>query len=263
MKLYAVADPHGYFRETKQALEDKGFFHDPTGKLLICGDVLDRGQEAVAMVDFLAELLEQDRLILVRGNHEDLFEQCLQEIAYGGVYEVGSGMSPHRHNGTWDTLLQLGGMDKRQALKYPELLCRHVIETPFFQKLLPRFVDYYEPEHGSYIFVHGWIPTLVSGYKPYAVHSYDPNWREADAFMWERARWLNGMEMACRHGVLELEKTIVCGHFHTSWGHSRVEKRGSEWGEDADFSPFCAPGIMALDACTAHSGQVNCMVFDV
>ena len=58
----------------------------------------------------------------------------------------------------------------------------------------------------------------------------------------------------------EPEKNIVCGHWHTSYGHSTYEKRGSEFGEDADFSPYIAPGIIAIDACTAHTGMVNCVV---
>ena len=73
MNLYAVADPHGFLNEMKAALIEQGFFEDPHGKLVICGDVLDRGEQACEMVDFLVDLLEQDRLIFVKGNHEDLF----------------------------------------------------------------------------------------------------------------------------------------------------------------------------------------------
>ena len=57
-------------------------------------------------------------------------------------------------------------------------------------------------------------------------------------------------------------KTIVCGHWHTSYGHSKYEHKGTEFGEDADFSPYYAPGIIAIDACTAFSGMVNCLVIE-
>lgn len=36
----------------------------------------------------------------------------------------------------------------------------------------------------------------------------------------------------------------------------------SEIGEKADFSPFYSDGIIALDACTALSGIVNCIVLE-
>ena len=58
------------------------------------------------------------------------------------------------------------------------------------------------------------------------------------------------------------EKTILCGHWHSSYGHSKYEGKGSEFGPDADFSPYYGPGVIALDACTAHSGKVNVIVIE-
>ena len=34
------------------------------------------------------------------------------------------------------------------------------------------------------------------------------------------------------------------------------------FGPDADFSPFYGQGVIALDACTAVSGFVNCIVIE-
>ena len=62
--------------------------------------------------------------------------------------------------------------------------------------------------------------------------------------------------------VTEAGKTIVSGHWHTSYGHSKFEGKGTEFGRDADFSPYVAPGIIALDACTAYSGIVNCIIVE-
>ena len=58
------------------------------------------------------------------------------------------------------------------------------------------------------------------------------------------------------------EKTILCGHWHCSYGHAVYEHKGSEFGSDADFSPYYGPGIIALDACTAHSRKVNVIVIE-
>ena len=57
-------------------------------------------------------------------------------------------------------------------------------------------------------------------------------------------------------------KTILCGHWHCSYGHATYERKGSEFGPDADFSPYSGPGVIALDACTAHSGKVNIVVLE-
>ena len=58
------------------------------------------------------------------------------------------------------------------------------------------------------------------------------------------------------------EKTVVCGHWHTSYGHSKLEKKGSEFGFDADFSPYYGTRIIALDGCTAFSEIVNVLVLE-
>ena len=69
----------------------------------------------------------------------------------------------------------------------------------------------------------------------------------------------NGIDAA---QTADENKTIVCGHWHTSYGHSKYEHKGTEFGEDADFSPYYGPGIIAIDACTAFSGKSNCLVIE-
>ena len=261
MKYYVVADVHGYYTYLKQALTEAGFFSETEPcKLILCGDLLDRGTEAQEVVDFMLKLLEEDRLIYVLGNHEELLVQCLQEIARGGIYEVSSGMSHHNRNRTWDTLLRLSEMTEADAYRAPGELVRRVRRSPLYARLLTVCVDYYETPH--YIFVHGWIPCRAEGCKPYTRYLYQPEWRDADEIEWSRARWYNGMELACKHGVTEAGKTIVCGHFHTSYGHAKLRRACSEWGSDADFSPFFAEGIIALDACAPASGRINCVVLE-
>lgn len=261
MKHYIVSDPHGYYTELEKALRESGFFDETEPhKLVICGDVLDRGKEAERMIDFLLSLKEENRLVYILGNHEDLLVQCLHQLSSGGVHEIASGMSHHYTNGTWDTLLQISGMDELEAYRYPLELVRAVMHSRFYRELLPAALDYYETEH--YIFVHGWIPCRLEGFRPNEKYRYDPDWRYAEPYSWKRARWFNGMDVACNHSVMELGKTVVCGHWHASYGHCHFEQKGSEYGSDADDSPFYANGIIALDTRTAVSRLVNCIVIE-
>lgn len=262
MKYYVVSDLHGFYTPFKNKLQEVGFFHETQPcKLILCGDLLDRGNEANELIDFMMQLVEEDKLIYILGNHEELFIECLQKIARGGVYDIAVGMSHHHSNGTWDTLLQISGMSASEACENPHELVRSCMRSPFYQKLFPLAVDYYETPH--YIFTHGWIPCFADDDQacgPY--HQYDPNWREADLSSWMRARWLVGIDMACKHHILEPNKTIVCGHRTASYGHSKIDHNGTLWGKSAIFSEFEAEGILAIDACTAESGQVNCIVIE-
>ena len=261
MKYYVMTDTHGFFSIFMKTLTEAGFFDetDPC-KLILCGDVLDRGQEACELVDFLISLLHKDKLIFVMGNHDQLLVECLQAIARGAVEEIANGNSHHYRNKTWDTLLQLSGMTALEAYNNPNELIRLVMASPYYQVLLPAAIDYYETDH--YIFVHGWIPSIVTGEKPDFAYSYNPDWRNADPLAWRKARWLHPIELACRHKVLEPGKTVVCGHKTASYGHAHFGKGTPQWGEDADFTPFRAEGIWAIDASTVNSSHMNCIVIE-
>lgn len=261
MKYYVISDPHGYLTYMSNALRAAGFFDEKEPcKLIVCGDLLDRGYEAREITEFMLKLLKEDKLIYILGNHEDLLVDCLQQIARGGVFEIACGMSHHYSNGTWDTLLQLGEMTENEVIANPNELIRRVRASDFYKKLLSAGVDYFETE--NHIFVHGWIPCRIEVENFIERRRYDPEWREAGREGWRRARWLNGMDMACKEGIREDGKTVVCGHWHASYGHFKFEGHGSEWGEEADFSPFYAEGIAAIDACTAGSQIVNCIVIE-
>ncbi len=261
MKYYVVADVHGFYSILIETLTKAGFFSEPEpAHLIVLGDMLDRGKEAEKMVDFMKGLLDEGRLTYVRGNHEDLLVACLQEVAQGEVFHISSPFSHHFTNGTWDSMLQLSGMDKETAIRYPRELVARVMHSTYYKELLPVTVDYFETE--KYIFVHGFIPSRESGRGPFKWYSYDPEWREAEYDGWRAARWYNGMSLCSTFGVKEAGKTIVCGHYHTSYGHSRVKNRCSEWGDDAIFDIYRDDGIIAIDASTANTGMMNCLVFE-
>lgn len=257
MKYYVVADVHGFFTELKAALSEKGFFEDKEPhKLIICGDLLDRGNEALEVQSFVLDLLQKDEIILIRGNHEDLLVELVENAEKWMTSVVMA--THHWSNGTIDSVLQLTGKDLASSILYPDEFKKKAQVTSFYKTILPVMKDYFETE--KHIFVHGWIPCDALGYGGQAnQYFYKENWRESSQIDWNYARWYNGME-AARQGAIEPHKTIVCGHWHTSYGHAKINGSCSEFGEDADFSPYKAKGIIALDACTVHSHKVNCIV---
>ena len=265
-------------------LYDKGFDKaNPNHILILCGDLFDRGTESVKLFNLVKEL--DDRFIYVRGNHEDLLEDCLREME-----RHLSVSSHHKSNGTLDTINQFlfeeYGNDYNQ-LKFEAFNTyfnsnntdRTKLDT--FFKPIHNVVDWINKksinyfELGDYIFVHGWIPK-----KPYDNTSYYyfgigreggkyyEDWRKADTDSWNQARWLNGMEECIRYGVKEVKKTIVCGHWHCSWYWSHIKQQHEEFPPknrldwELSFQPAFFDGGIAIDACTAYSNLVNILVFD-
>jgi len=258
MKYYVVADVHGFYSILKTTLCNVGYFCDKKPhKLIICGDIFDRGTETLEMQSFISDLIDKDEVILIKGNHEDLLINLVKELDRG---ESAALYGHNLSNGTTMSLLELTNNNLLDARYMTKKIAKQFYNTIFYKKIFPKMLNYYETN--NYIFVHGWIPCYAlcesMGNEQYI---YQEDWREASEERWNHARWINGM-LAASQGVIDSNKTIVCGHWHSSYGHFKLEGKCSEFDEDADFSPYYAKGIIAIDACTAHTGEINCVIIE-
>lgn len=262
MKYFISSDIHGFFTIWQNALLNAGYDeNNKEHKIVICGDLFDRGNEAKKLLDYLLSK-PKDKFILIRGNHEDLLLQCINEIL------INRGISEHHiSNGTLDTISQITGIFSYDFVlgHYDKQVFKENIKP--LMKLMKRFVNYYEmkAKDKNYIFVHGWLPVKSNNnvvcYSPSGTFVYNEDWRNASDKDWDKARWLNGMDM--NHDNCEADNELVfCGHWHTSYGHSKFENDGVEFGETANFEPYINKGIVALDACTAYSKKVNVYKLD-
>jgi len=181
-----------------------------------------------------------ERKVLIKGNHDDMLIELLErKFPYGF----------DKHNGTESTVYQLG-FDP-SAFSFAE----HCdVAYSRFKPLYDSMLDFYETE--NYIFVHSWIP-LIS--ERYGFKSYIEDWRNASEELWMDARWGNPYELADMG--LKPDKTVVFGHWHTSWPRARYEGK-EEFGSNADFSVYHGDGYIGVDACTAASGKVNVLVIE-
>lgn len=236
-KLFVASDIHGYFNQWQAALRDAGWEEDNESHILVClGDLLDRGPQPLECLKFV-NALPASRKILVRGNHEDLMEEAIARREFR-LHDW--------QNGTVATAFQLTrGKNEIDVL---DAMRRHEVYNTYIASL----VDFYEND--NYVLCHGWIPR-------------EEDWREGN---WKAARWINGMD-AWAQGIRIAGKTVVCGHWHTSWGHRHLHHDSPEWDNKfstnpthrkANFAPFVDEGILALDACTAASGKVNVVVLE-
>ncbi len=243
--LFCIADVHSFYDEMMKALNEAEFDLNNENHILVhCGDLLDRGPKALDCLKFINSIPD-NRKILIRGNHEDLLEEVFNR-GYFGSHDL--------HNMTTDTVEQLSGIPIKDMLNHELTLFAaldKVKNHPEWIKYSKCLRDFYEID--SYVFVHGWIPIVYD----------NEDWRTGN---WSEARWQNGMKLWGYSNYRLKDKTIVCGHYHTSWGHSRLHNYGSEFddfGDPAYFGPFVDDKIIALDGCTAYSNIVNCYKIDI
>lgn len=243
-KFFVVSDIHGFYDEMKLALDEVGF--DPNNEehwLITCGDHFDRGCKPAEVMKYLQEL---PRKILVKGNHEQLLLSCIDR---------GYAFSHDWHNGTAQTIIDLA-----PSAEAFDLAC----STAYWRvkDFIDGMVDYFETK--TYIFVHSWVPLISKDGLP-AYYTRDrqfefrQDWREASAKEWADARWGNPFDLA-EQGFLP-DKTVVFGHFHTSYARNKYEGK-PEWGEDADFSIYRGNGYIGIDGCCAYSDKVNVLVLE-
>lgn len=274
-KYFIVSDVHGFYNELQTALARKGWdIANPDHIFVHCGDLIDRGPDAVKCLQFV-NALPKDRKILIRGNHEDLFDD---------VYRYKQFDMRDISNGTTDTYYQIvdfveGNSNNNSCAFYmnESTIIQTAYKSELWQKYSNSMVDF--AEVGDNIFVHGWIPTTIEikyeGRKRVPHYSMVKNWRNSP--LWSDARWINGME-AWSQGISIEGKTIWCGHWHSSWGHANLHNDGAEFIKEietfhidpttgrmephANHCTFVDDGIRAIDACTVRSHFVNCEVIE-
>ncbi len=239
MKYFVCADIHGFYDEWMKALNEKGFaLNNDRHKIIICGDLFDRGRQPKEIIDFI--LSHKDKFILIRGNHEDLMQ---------GMLDRNHNDYDDLVNGTAQTIVDL-----YPEWQISEFNLKKIARITGLQKVLDMCVDYFETE--KYVFVHGWIPIIENGYR------YDKNWRKARKKRWEKARWQNPVNML-KYEIFEPKKIIVCGHWHCSalW-HEQNPDKYEEFGPKASFHPFITKNMIALDTCTVYTHRVNVIIIN-
>lgn len=288
MKRYFISsDVHSFFDEWQEAILKSGFdINNEEHIIVILGDIFDRGTKPLEVYRFL-KTLPKERRILIRGNHEIL----LRDLVKRGFAE-----SHDRHNGTIDTLYYLQELpNEREHVHefYREIsICDAKYNSPEYNQIQLKYenqrrsiwsglvkeildwiysdewINYWETS--NYIFVHSWIPlrkyidfekSLSYGYiVKNGPDTYREDWRNATQSEWEDATWGCPWKNA-KAKLNQTEKTIVCGHWHTSDFFNNLTKQKKEL-KDCPIFKSKRYKLIGLDACTVISHKVNCFVLN-
>lgn len=282
-KFFVVADIHSYFDQMQKALNLAGFdIKNPEHTLIVCGDIFDRGNQSKEIYDFLKNKMPEDRLILIRGNHEDLFLDLVNKDF------------PEKNdfqNQTTKTFCHLAGYDDRimnieSVQLYSRLpinqlseyiykswqdIKKKVKESDVYTWLKSdKWLNYYE--YKNFIFVHSFIPTLIRKefiylYRMNLINDddtrylvYNPKWRKATDIQWQQARWLNPVN-AFRSGCFDIDKEdnkiLVCGHYNVDYFHSTFENS-----QIKNYNIYFGDNLIGIDGCTTLTHHVNVLVID-
>ncbi len=249
---FVISDIHGFYKEMISALHKAGYRkNNPEHKLVVLGDIFDRGPDSVKVYKFLKSLPKKRR-ILIRGNHETLLRQLVNR---GKFYEH------DYYNGTLGTVCQFTGYEFIDCVYNPEMVCEDFKQNGILEWIASKeWVNY--AEMGKYIFVHSWIPVnILDGTDIYDCKASTeikmrPDWREATDQEWEEASWGCPWLMA-QKGLVPRGSTIVCGHWTSAEFPRYLDKNLTDY---PNYNIYRGHGCIALDACTVRSGFCNVLV---
>lgn len=258
--IFAVSDIHGHYQLTISALKEAGYDSENDNHLLIvCGDITDRGQESLAVYEWLSKLTEEKKAIVLRGNHDYFLMDFLKgsnnpfNFIHNGLNttlddllhstnDFGTYVVTHSEpseNGQYEVTIGLyddwANQTREQILdEYPDLL-----------DWLSQFPHYYETK--NYIFTHGSIDTKVEDWHnpTKCRHRYE-GW---DACHWDDGSFFN-------ESICNTDKTVVIGHFGTQQLR-KYYKYGKDDNSEYSILKRNDGKVIALDATTILSKRVN------
>ncbi len=219
-KAFVVSDIHGCYEQFIKLLE----YWDKSMKLVVLGDLIDRGEASKQVVQEVMKLKEiyKDQVVVLKGNHEDMFLKFLQDpVQKGDIYFFNGGKSTVKDF-----------IDERFILhRSLKNLADLVLERASNEVKFIRDLQLYE-EFGDVLFVHAGIDPRL------------PDWRETseECFVWTR-----DMVNHCNN----TGKVIVYGHTPTKMIHSN--QSSDIWiSEDRLY--------INIDGGCAYGGQLNAII---
>ncbi|WP_020617935.1 metallophosphoesterase family protein [Paenibacillus daejeonensis] len=221
-RVLMISDIHGCLAPLKELLSEMNYQPD-ADKLLLLGDYVDRGPCSRETVDYIMELMQCNRVIALKGNHDQRLVDWVRSVdgtvtdrflAHGGLQTI------HSYCKITSELSTEGFEQARQEIG------RHYEHHLAFLDSLPL---YYEDD--QHIYVH-------AGLNP----NY-PNWRDQPAYDFMYIKEPFHRSPALRN------KTVVFGHTRA------VELHGSP---DVWFGP----GKIGIDGGCAYGLQLNGLIHE-
>lgn len=221
-KAFVVSDIHGCYDQFFNVLDN----WDKEMQLVILGDLIDRGDKSLEVVQYVMELKNTygDKVVCLKGNHEDMFLSFLDSpFEYGELFFA---------NGGARTAFSFVD-DEYLMFKSYEERARQIKEKKKEVEFLRNLDLYFE--FGEVLFVHAGINPLLKDWQFTS---------EAD-FMWTRNMIYHKNETGL---------TIVFGHTPTQMIHENTDNNDIWVSKDKSY--------ICIDGGCVFKGQMNAIVIN-
>lgn len=219
-RILAISDIHGCYNEFKELLNLVSY-DSKNDQLILLGDYMDRGRNSKEVIYFVKELVEKDGVIALKGNHDKMFCDWLDD-------PIGQ-RERYFRNGAFETIqsfigeIDIDHIDDEACKKWAKEIIESHDELVSFVKNLPYFF-----ETDDYIFVHAGVNPEHEDWKMTSEHE----------LVWIRDPFLN-----VDHSY---SQTFIHGHTPSIYLH-----------EKADI--FYGNKKIGIDGGCVYGHQLNCL----
>lgn len=223
-RILAISDIHGEIDLLEQLLT-KVNYDSNKDQLILLGDYVDRGPNAMAVVEKAIEL-QREGAIILKGNHEDMMIKALT------TDDERSWKHWAVRNGGDQTLESYGFTMQDYAIQSESPFIKPTLHDATLTKHL-QFIQKLQPlvKYGGYVFVHAGVDPKIP------IEETDPY-----RLMWIRDEFFEHYEG---------DHTIIFGHTPTPNLHK----------EKGDFTVYFGKNrIIGIDGGAVYGGQLNCLV---
>lgn len=266
MKIKVISDIHGHYKEMIKSLEEVNYSENED-KLIVLGDLFDRGEESLEVYQYLKRLKEEDKAVILHGNHEDFIidflkgKDCSFNFRHNGFDKTIDSFLGQTNawfmfnlycSDSKDLAISIYGDRVKSIIEDYEAV---PIEIKFdvFQdyvredinKNYPELLDWLESlqyyyETDNYIFTHASIDGSCEDWHNPTYSKYE------DWSPWKWLTWDNGSFY--EQDINNTDKTIVVGHFYTDYIRKRYDlpfdsnlSNDILYGEQKIFIDSCVP----------------------
>lgn len=253
-KYYFISDIHSYYDEMIAALKDFEYDeNDPNSKLIVLGDIFDRGTQAIQTYQYLKRLTDEGKAIVLYGNHHKFLIDFLEgtdksafNYNYNGLNET---LADFWHRTMpFESYLLFEYVDNDIDDAYAKFakVCSRDIKKEFpdllpWLKSMPRYFETNET-----IATHGALDLECKDW-------HFPEKTRHNLRGWDALDFDDGNFILQKNTT---GKRVIVGHFGT--GHLRQKHN---LGDKEDYSILhTKDNKYFIDGCTAYTHKVNVLV---
>ncbi|QII81154.1 metallophosphoesterase [Jeotgalibaca arthritidis] len=218
---FVIGDVHGEYEMLEKLLT---FWDESQQDLIFIGDLTDRGENSLQVLERVRQLVEEGRALCLRGNHEEMLRHFLQQPEKKAAL--------YMMNGGLKTIESIVGKDLVTVTQAHVMAEAVMTQLPWLAEFIENLPYYIEWQ--NYVFVHAGVDLTLDDWKMTQPHE----------FIWIRQPFHEGEN---RTG-----KTIVFGHTPTPSLHQ----------DESQFQIWQSDHKIGIDGGAVFGGILHGLVLD-